>query len=112
MSNLVKHAPRFSDGQAAALVQERFRLTALADLLPSERDQNFRIRDETGGQFVLKIANATETREVLELQNLAMTHVAEKGSGLFEESEPCPRVCTSSNGEAPGRNPASPMPAM
>ncbi len=99
MSHLVRHAPRFTEHQAAALAKEFFNLTASADLLPSERDQNFRLQDEKGGPFVLKIANATEAREVLELQNLAMTHVVEKGAALFEEFDPCPRVCSAPSGE-------------
>ncbi len=111
MSNLVRHAPRFNEHQAAALAKELFNITAPADRLPSERDQNFRLQDEMGGQFVLKIANAAETREVLELQNLAMTHVAEKGAALFKEFDPCPRVCSAPGGEdillIPGRDDAS-----
>ena len=99
MSNLVRHAPRFTEHQAAALAKSFFNITASADLLPSERDQNFRLQDEKGDQFVLKIANATETREVLELQNLAMTHVVEKGAAWFDEFAPCPRVCSVASGE-------------
>ncbi len=111
MSNLVRHAPRFNEDQAAALARELFNITASADRLPSERDQNFRLKDEKGGQFVLKIANAAETREVLELQNMAMTHVAEKGAALFDDFDPCPRVCSAPGGEEiisiPGQDGAS-----
>ena len=45
MSNLVRHAPRFTEHQAAALAKSFFNITASADLLPSERDQNFRLQD-------------------------------------------------------------------
>jgi Ser/Thr protein kinase RdoA (MazF antagonist) len=99
MSNLVEHAPRFSRRQAAALVKAAFNLTVSADRLPSERDQNFRLSGETGDPFVLKIANAMESREVLEFQNLAMTHVVKKGAALFGEFDPCPRVCSAPGGE-------------
>ena len=99
MSNLVEHAPRFSRRQAAALVKAAFNLTVSADRLPSERDQNFRLSGETGDPFVLKIANAMESREVLEFQNLAMTHVVKKGAALFGEFDPCPRVCSTPGGE-------------
>ncbi len=99
MSNLVRHAPRFTENQAAAMAKELFNITASADLLPSERDQNFRLQDQKGGQFVLKIANAAETREALAFQNLAMTHVAEKGAALFDEFDPCPRVCSAPGSE-------------
>ncbi|WP_319407245.1 aminotransferase class III-fold pyridoxal phosphate-dependent enzyme [uncultured Desulfosarcina sp.] len=111
MSNLVRQAPRFSERQAAALAENLFNLSASAEGLPSERDQNFRLQDGTGGQFVLKIANAAETREVLELQNRAMTHVAEQGAALFDESAPCPRVLSAPGGEEilsiPGQDGAS-----
>ncbi|WP_372679135.1 phosphotransferase, partial [Desulfosarcina sp.] len=111
MSNLVRHAPRFSEQRAAALARELFHFTASVDRLPSERDQNFRLQDEKGGRFVLKIANAAETREVLELQNMAMTHVAEKGAALFDGFAPCPRVCCAPGGEEivsiPGQDGAS-----
>ncbi len=111
MSNLVRHAPRFTEHQAAALAKEFFNITASTDLLPSERDQNFRLQDEKDSQFVLKIANATETREVLELQNLAMTHVADTGAALFDEFDPCPRVCSTPGGQEifsiPGQDGAS-----
>ncbi|MBR9986761.1 MAG: aminotransferase class III-fold pyridoxal phosphate-dependent enzyme [Desulfosarcina sp.] len=99
MSNLVRHAPRFNEDQAVAMARELFNITASAVRLPSERDQNFRLKDEKGGQFVLKIANAAESREVLELQNLAMTHVAEKGAVLFDDFDPCPRVGSAPGGE-------------
>ncbi|MGA6924448.1 MAG: phosphotransferase, partial [Desulfosarcina sp.] len=99
MSYPVKQTPRFSQDQAAALARERFHLTAVTEPLPSERDQNFRLDDATGGRFVLKIANAGETREMLECQNLAMTHLAESGEGLFDRTDACPRVCRAPGGE-------------
>ncbi len=98
MANLVTQAPRFSQEMAAALAEELFDIRSQALALPSERDQNFRLQDEQGGRFVLKIANATETREVLELQNQAMTHVIEKDAELFDEFDPCPRVCATPDG--------------
>ena len=111
MSNLVRQAPRFSERQAAELAENLFNLSASAVELPSERDQNFRLKDGTGAQFVLKIANGAETREVLELQNLAMTHVAEQGAALFDEISPCPRVLSAPGGEEilsiPGQDGAS-----
>ncbi len=111
MSNLVRHAPRFNEAQAAALAKELYEIDTCAKGLPSERDQNFRLQDQNGGQFVLKIANAAEAREALEFQNLAMRHVAEKGVALFDELDPCPRVCSSPGGgqilSIPGQDGAS-----
>ena len=103
MSDLMAHAPRFSESEAADLARRLFDVNAQAMTLPSERDQNFRLKDEKGDRFVLKIANATESREVLKLQNLTMTHLIESGRGLFDEFDPCPRVC-----HAPGERTFSP----
>lgn len=46
--------------------------------LPSERDQNFLVADDSGQQFVLKIANASESRAFLEAQNAVMDYLAER----------------------------------
>jgi len=99
MSDLMTHAPRFNEAEAADLAKRLFNLNAEALTLPSERDQNFRLQDEQGGRFVLKIANATESRDVLELQNRTMAHVAGQGRELFDEFDPCPRVCPAPGGE-------------
>ncbi|MFO7714987.1 aminotransferase class III-fold pyridoxal phosphate-dependent enzyme [Desulfosarcina sp.] len=99
MSNLVRHAPRFNQRQAAAMARALFDIDTYAEALPSERDQNFGLCDATGNRFVLKIANAAETRDVLELQNLAMIHVAQNGATLFDGCDPCPRVCSAPGGE-------------
>ena len=51
-------------------------LTVSARPLPSERDQNFYLRDAAGAEFVLKIASAAEDRASLKLQNNAIEHLA------------------------------------
>jgi Ser/Thr protein kinase RdoA (MazF antagonist) len=48
--------------------------------LPSERDQNFLLTDDSGRQFVLKIANTAESRAFLEAQNAIMDYLAERVS--------------------------------
>lgn len=111
MSNLLRQAPRFSERQAVAVARDLFRVNTCAESLPSERDQNFRLTDDQGRRFVLKIANATEAREVLELQNRAMAHLLDTGGGRFGDADPCPRVWAGPGGEAilavPGRGGAS-----
>ena len=57
-------------------------LEAAAVELPSERDQNFHLRDSAGAQFVLKISNAEEALEVLDLQNKALKFLAGGDTGL------------------------------
>jgi 4-aminobutyrate aminotransferase-like enzyme/Ser/Thr protein kinase RdoA (MazF antagonist) len=93
MSSVHHNRPRFSIDEAQKLAQELYGLAAAARPLPSDRDQNFHLTTETGEQFVLKIASAAESADVLDLQNQAMRHLAEA------EDLPGPRVCPTMNGE-------------
>jgi Ser/Thr protein kinase RdoA (MazF antagonist) len=51
-----------------------------AERLPSERDQNFLLTDDSGQQFVLNIANTAESRSFLEAQNAVLDYLAERVS--------------------------------
>jgi 4-aminobutyrate aminotransferase-like enzyme/Ser/Thr protein kinase RdoA (MazF antagonist) len=90
--SILDHAPAFSLDDAIHVAQRLYNLRASAKPLPSERDQNFLLHAENGERFVLKIANATEERAMLEAQNQVMGHVAEQISF-------CPRVLQSTTGE-------------
>ena len=74
--SLIKNAPVFSEEQAAQFVLDHYGIKGEAALLPSERDQNFRIDAKGGACHVFKIANRSEEPEFLEAQNRAMTHLA------------------------------------
>ncbi len=80
----VEKAPRITPDDAARIAADLYGLQVSAAPLPSERDQNFYCKALPDGratgpspsqsadrdeQFVLKIANADETFEILELQN-------------------------------------------
>ncbi len=80
--------PAFSEQDAARIARECYGLHAAVEPLPSERDKNFHLRTETGQEFVLKIANVAEQRDILDLQNKAMEHVAARAPSLL-----VPRVC-------------------
>jgi len=87
---------------AGRLARELYGLDAVAAPLPSERDQNFLLTVKTSdaagrhaGRYVLKIANATEDRAMLEAQNAAMAHVA-RGVAL------CPHALPTRSGELIG----------
>jgi 4-aminobutyrate aminotransferase-like enzyme/Ser/Thr protein kinase RdoA (MazF antagonist) len=70
--------PSFSLTSAVEIAREHFGIVAFAATLPSERDQNFLLRD--GGQdFVLKVAQASEDLALLECQNaiLERLHAAQ-----------------------------------
>ena len=43
MSSIVQHAPRFTEHDAIRIAKDLFALDVTAKLLPSERDQNFRL---------------------------------------------------------------------
>ena len=94
---LVQHAPRFTVEEAAAIARDCFGFTVSADCrpspLPSERDQNFLVRDGQGRQAVLKIANALEEYTLLEAQNGALRHVAQHAGAAL-----CPQPLGAQDG--------------
>ncbi len=86
--------PRFSDEQAVAIAYNLYEVSTMARGLPSERDQNFLLRDASGGTFILKISNAAELHNTVDAQNQAMEHVTKRDPSLG-----CPRVVGATSGE-------------
>ena len=80
VAQLLKHVPDFSVAAAEAIADELFGIRAHAQVLPSERDQNFLVTDRAGEKFVLKIANRLESRAFLEAENAVLRHVARRVS--------------------------------
>ena len=91
--SFLQQAPQLAVAEAERLARDVYGLAASASPLPSERDQNFLLSSTadlgTGAlgtddrglrtiRYVLKIANATEDRAMLEAQNAAMAHVADR----------------------------------
>ncbi len=72
---ILDHTPKFSIAESQSIAQDIFGIQGNLTPLPSERDQNFRLRSENGEDYVLKIANATEEIALLEAQNQAMAHL-------------------------------------
>jgi Ser/Thr protein kinase RdoA (MazF antagonist) len=99
MSSIVQHAPRFSEEDAVRIAHDLFSLDVTAQLLPSERDQNFIFFVSNGPAYVLKLANSTERIEVLDFQNQAMMHVARNKSRSKHGVVAVPEVCKSVKGE-------------
>jgi 4-aminobutyrate aminotransferase-like enzyme/Ser/Thr protein kinase RdoA (MazF antagonist) len=77
MSLAVTNAPRFTVEDAVRIAEQLFGVSAAAEPLPSERDQNFLLRTVGGDKLLLKIANSEERREVLEYQNQLIRRLAE-----------------------------------
>jgi Ser/Thr protein kinase RdoA (MazF antagonist) len=92
----LNHTPGFDVESAIRIAGKLFGLRATARVLPSERDQNFLLTNEAGEKFVLKIANALESPELLEAQNAALDHLRERVTF-------CPRVVANVNGETISR---------
>lgn len=86
----VTEAPNFSKREAESFALKYYGLAASAEELPSERDQNFLITAADRRMYVLKIANAAEDINILDLQNRAMQHLAGP-----DEPIPCPQVILS-----------------
>ncbi|MDY0873158.1 phosphotransferase [Dongia rigui] len=66
--------PVLSIAEAEALARDYFDLRGAASPLTSERDANFRIRNDRGS-YVLKIANPAEAALVTNLQTMALLHI-------------------------------------
>ena len=86
--------PRFSDEQAVAIAYNLYEISTMARGLPSDRDQNFLLRDSSGGTFILKVSNADELHDTVDAQNRAMEHVAERDPSLG-----CPGVVGATSGD-------------
>lgn len=83
--------PPFSAVDARDILAARYGITvASAGELPSELDRNFRLVSDQGEQYVLKIAHASVSNQVLDLQNAALQHLA--GLCLF------PKIISSCDG--------------
>jgi len=76
----VLDAPALTTDEAVECAVRVYGVTASGSLLPSERDQNVLLQTDAGERFVLKIANASESRALLEAQNAALAHVARRSS--------------------------------
>ena len=67
--------PRFSIREANELARQHYGLDLVAKELPSYRDQNFVLADESGPCYVLKFANSDEERGALEARLAALDHL-------------------------------------
>ena len=68
--------PGFKTTQMQRIVKTYYGLSGVLEELPSERDQNFHLRTDSGREYVLKIASRLERLESLEFQNSALEHLA------------------------------------
>ncbi|KRE89319.1 hypothetical protein ASG87_02970 [Frateuria sp. Soil773] len=78
--------------EALKLARRHWRIHGEASPLPSYADQNFRIRAD-GGDYVLKVAHPSWSRQDIDLENRAMMALAAR-----EPSLGCPRVQPAADG--------------
>ena len=78
---LVVSPPSFDASRAAAIAARQFGVTGEVTELGGERDQNFRL-DTDDGAYVLKISNAQDGSETLDLQTEAIRHVTRTAPDL------------------------------
>ncbi len=81
-SVLEAKAPAFSTKEAEEVALQAFDIQASAHPLDSERDQNFRLREKDGSEWVLKIANPAEDPKLLDMQTQALLHIAQVDPSL------------------------------
>jgi 4-aminobutyrate aminotransferase-like enzyme/Ser/Thr protein kinase RdoA (MazF antagonist)/murein DD-endopeptidase MepM/ murein hydrolase activator NlpD len=85
---LSRARPRFRATEAERIARESYGVEAkVVSELPSERDQNFHLREPSGRELVLKIASSSEPRSVLDFQNQALERISRRDPGL-----PIPRL--------------------
>ena len=64
------------------LAQDHFDLEVTSKALPGEFDLNCYVKDKAGKEYVMKIAHSFRDRSLLDLENQAMIHLANKETGL------------------------------
>jgi len=89
--------PSFTVEAAAGILRQLYGLDGVLRELPSERDQNFHLRDGGGKEWVLKISNVAEKRDVLDFQNAVLAHLETKCPDL-----PLPRLRRTTEGAGLG----------
>ena len=99
MTSIVQYAPRFSVAAAAQAARDLFGVQGRLSPLPSERDQNFKISVPDGDGWVLKIANAGESRESLDFQNQVMRYLERHRKYFQKNGPPSPQIVSSREGD-------------
>jgi len=97
MAFLEHGAPRLTTAEAVRIAREVYGLTATAEALPGEYDDNFHLHAEPSGEFTLKVMRAGVEPELVALQCGALAHAAGQDPALS-----LPRVWRTPAGEAVG----------
>ncbi len=95
---MLDQSPTFTARDARAIAREHFGIDGDLSPLPSERDQNWLLVTTDHRRYVLKLANATETRALLEAQQQAMA--ACHANPVSAIAPLVPRVVRAFNGDS------------
>lgn len=79
---LTTQPPQLSVQDAEALAWRFYGRELRAQELTGERDRNFRMEGADGSQFLLKISNPAEARDIVNLQTCVLNHLRLKASAL------------------------------
>ncbi len=77
--SLLEHTPTLTPERASVVAEQLYGVRATAHPLPSERDQNFRLDVDGLPTYVLKVANRTESSDVLAAQQAAAARARAAG---------------------------------
>lgn len=87
--------PRFSMDDLSRMVAQHYDMKLPCQALASYIDQNARVGNPSGPNYVLKIANAGSHLDELDMQNRVLEHLAERDPAL-----PVPRLVRTRDGNA------------
>ncbi len=75
MSNSVLNAPHFNTTQIEKFVEKNYYIKGSAEILCSDRDQNFSVTDNNGKKYIVKTSNSEEDINILNLQLETMEYL-------------------------------------
>src|SRR5688572_17463870 len=93
MPVLTHPLPDVSAADAERILATYWQLRGTLRPLPGERERNFHVYTTDGREFVLKIASQFEDAAAIELQVMALEHIAER-----EPKVPVPRLVKATDG--------------
>ncbi|WP_419814184.1 phosphotransferase [Glacieibacterium sp.] len=86
-AQLASSVPDLSPADAEQLAVRLYGIRTKAELLTSERDENFRLTGEDDRNYLLKISNPSDADEVVDLQTACLDHIAR-----VDPARPVPRI--------------------
>ena len=99
MTDIAAQRPCFSDEDVVRIARVYYgREISRQHQLPSERDQNFYLEGVSGEAYVLKIAAAQESEDILDFQNKTLQRLAASGDRPLP-ADKFPKVCQSITNE-------------